>query len=118
MLTSWKLVATFFLVAVSTFVGWIGADDVVLAVAEVGVIAEVRSVGLGFVCVQSGEAVTLIQATDRGGDVFQFFADRLSDFSETHDQTEYGDRGDQDQFGGDHKTSFVVEKILHDGTLS
>ena len=84
--------------------------DVVLAVAEVGGVAEAAAVVLTLVATRATNAVTLLDRAEGGADVFELIVDVQGDFAQTNHQAENSDRRDQDQFSRDNETSFVVLK--------
>jgi hypothetical protein len=55
--------------------------------------------------------VGLIDAADRGTNIFEFMVDIEGDFRQSNNQSENSNRGDQDQFGRDNKTRFVMAQL-------
>jgi hypothetical protein len=54
----------------------------------------------------------LIQRTDGVGGVQQFGVDRNNDAAQAHDYAQDADRQDEDQFGGNDQSAFVIHQFL------
>ena len=65
-----------------------------------------------FPVVQSGEGVGLIEVPEGQPEVAKFADHRVLHFRQAHDQPDHEQRGDQHQFGGDHKARFVARELL------
>ena len=93
-------------------------------VARAGAIAVIRTVGVrGTVRVgdgvstllaagESGESERLIQRTNGVGNVEQFFVDSNNHAAESDDHAQDADRQNENQFGGNDQTAFVIPKFL------
>lgn len=66
----------------------------------------------GFSLDESRVQVALIQATDRVGDVVEFADHGVLDFAHSDDQADDQQGANQNQFGGDNKTSFIIPELL------
>ena len=62
---------------------------------------------------ESGIAERLVQRTDGVSRVQQFFVHGNNNAAETDDDTQGTNRQDEDEFGGDDQTGFVIPKFLH-----
>ena len=71
---------------------------------------EAASLAMPLVAAEPLDAVALIDRGEGRTDVFEFVVDVQRDFAQADDQAEDGDRGDEDEFGGDDETSFVTDK--------
>ena len=78
------------------------------AIAEVRGVLEAASGEVSLVTAGPLGVVALLNAAEGGTAVFEFVVDVERDFAQSDDQTQNCDRGDQDQFGGNDETGFVV----------
>ena len=83
---------------------------IILAIAEVGLVAEAAAVENALVAADRLGVVALLDTAKGRADIFEFVVDVQRNLAETDDQTEDRDGRNQHQFRRDNETGFVILK--------
>jgi hypothetical protein len=89
--------------------------DIELPIAIIIVIVEVASGPFGTMTTSAVDLVSLADTGKGRSNILKLIVDIQSHFTESNNQPEDSDCGDQNQFCGDDETSFVVEEMSKSG---
>jgi len=86
--------------------------DIELAVAVFGLIPVAAAKDLAAMSGSTVDLITLPHAGEGRTDIFQLIVNIQGDFAQSHDQPQHSNRGDQNQFRRNNKSSFVVQQVV------
>jgi hypothetical protein len=87
-------------------------DNVAVVVTEVLTITVLRAVGTTHVAIESTDLVGLIDISERCTHIFEFVVDVEGDFGQPDDHGQDSNGRDEDEFGRNDETSFVVDQLV------